>query len=200
MLDDALRELKEVQYHLHSLHRDIRRMVEATLTHNLPLEALSIMSALIDLQALGPRIDAVTAALPTDVATAVAAATATLTQQLSDATAAAAKAESDLQTEVDSLTTSVAALEAAAGVPAPTTVGLAVSPSTVSASFGTVSSVAISITGGTGPYSVSGLPTGASFDGTSINFDTTTLVGTTSATVSDSASPPATTLLSVSIS
>ncbi len=73
------------------------------------------MALVDDINALGTRIDAVTAALPADVATAVAAqkatddaANATTIQELADATGA-----------VTALTAKVAALETAAGVPAP---------------------------------------------------------------------------------
>lgn len=78
-----------------------------------------IMSALDDLKALGPRLDAVLAAVSTDTATAVAAAVAPLNDQIASLTAAAAQSETDLSGEVGVMTPKVAALETAVGIPAP---------------------------------------------------------------------------------
>lgn len=105
------------------------REIHHRLTHlclNPVREIERIMTALSDLQALGPRLDAVAAILPADVANAVAAQVAADAQAVNDAksalataTQAATDAESALQAEVTDLTAKVVALETAAGIPAP---------------------------------------------------------------------------------
>ena len=185
----------------HEIKHEIKRIHEilwalVVLIPN-PFERELAMSALTDLQALGVRIDAVTAALPTDVATAVAA------QKATDDAANAANVQelADITTEVTSLTAKVAALETAAGIPATPPVGgsLTVAAVSFSAAGGT-QSVPLSVTGGTGPFTVSGLPSGVTSDGVNVNDDGSATAGTTSATVTDSSSPPLTGTLSVVVS
>ena len=77
------------------------------------------MAALDDLKALGPRLDAVAAAIGTDTATAVANATAAANQQISTLEATATQAETDLANEVTDLTAKVATLETAVGITPP---------------------------------------------------------------------------------
>lgn len=158
------------------------------------LELEYIMSIVDDINAIGAEIDAVAALLPADIASAVAA------QKAADdaANAANVTALADAQTAVNGLAAKVAALKTAAG--APTGGTLTVSPSSVSAAAGVASATALSISGGAGPYSIAGLPSGATFDGTSVNFDATTVAGSTTATISDSETVPATATLGVSIS
>ncbi len=122
-MPDAETELREVHRLLNDAHHRLHTAIHAALTLNLPLEGYEIMAALDDLKALGPRIDAVTAALPADVANAVAAQKATDDAAVSAAQSAlttaqndATTAESNLAAEVTDLTGRVTALETAAGV------------------------------------------------------------------------------------
>lgn len=151
-----------------------------------PFERELAMSALTDLQALGVRIDAVTAALPTDVATAVAA------QKATDDAANAANVQelSDITAEVTTLTAKVVALETAAGVPpvVPT------SPTVTAVSFsaaGGSQTTPLTVSGGTGPFAVTGLPAGVTSDGVNVIDDGSAVAGTTTATVTDSTTPTA---------
>jgi hypothetical protein len=79
-----------------------------------PLELETLMAIADEINALAVRIQAVTAALPADVATAVAA------QKATDDAAAAATAQAlaDGETAVAAVTADVASLETAAGVQA----------------------------------------------------------------------------------
>jgi hypothetical protein len=77
-----------------------------------PLELEILMTLATDIDALGIRLDAVTAALPTDVATAVAAQLATDNA----ANAANIQALADANTSVTALAAKVAVLETAAGI------------------------------------------------------------------------------------
>ncbi len=125
-MDDQCCELREIHRLLAEMHRRLHTAIHAALTLNLPLEGISIMAALDDLKALGPRLDAVIAALPADVANAVAAQKAADDAAVTDAQNAlataqsdAATAESNLASTVTDLTAKVASLEAAAGVQPP---------------------------------------------------------------------------------
>lgn len=99
------------------IHVTYRRLV--TLHLNPILELETIMSALDDLKTLGPRIDAVTASLDTDIAAKVAAATDPLNAEIANLTGAAMAQESDTQAVAIDLMDKVSALETAAGVSAP---------------------------------------------------------------------------------
>jgi hypothetical protein len=157
-----------------------------------PFERELAMSALTDLQALGVRIDAVTAALPTDVATAVAA------QKATDDAANAANVQelSDIAAEVTTLTAKVVALETAAGVPPVVPASLTVTAVSFSAAGGS-QTTPLTVSGGTGPFSVTGLPAGVTSDGVNVTDDGSAVAGTTTATVTDSSSPVLTGSLSV---
>jgi hypothetical protein len=203
MYDDQFSDLREVYRLLGELHHKLRVAIEAAVKFNLPLEAIEIMSALDDLKALGPRLDAILAALPADVATAVAAqkaadaAAVTAAQDaLTAAQAAATQAESDLAAEVATLTTKIAALETAAGVqppPAGLTVGA------ISIPVGSTSAVPTGVSGGVAPYTASGLPAGLTFDGSNIVPDGTQTAGATSITFSDSSTPALTVTATVTV-
>ncbi len=112
-----------MEHHLvHQLHRisqelaeksdHLLRIIRHRLHHN--PEQADLMSLALDIQALGTRIDAVTAALPNDVGAAVAA------QKATDdaANAANIQAVADAQSALTELGDKVSALEVAAGVTA----------------------------------------------------------------------------------
>jgi hypothetical protein len=122
-MDDFLEQLREIHRELRKIHN---RLYEIIVLPDVFDKGLA-MSALTELQALGARIDAVTAALPADVATAVAAQKAADAQAVTDAQNALAALqaqnasdEAALEAEITTLTDKVAALETAAGVPGPT--------------------------------------------------------------------------------
>jgi hypothetical protein len=145
-------ELHEVAEELHRLQRLI---VDILLNPQIELDLA--MAALDDLKALGTRIDAVTAELPTTIADAV--------------SAAEASAETALEAEVATLTTSVTALEAAAkgsaSTPPAGVLTLGAFPAVTS---GVAVSETISVTGGTAPYTFAPatLPAGLSIDSTGL--------------------------------
>lgn len=72
----------------------------------------------------------------------------------------------------------------------PTPPALTVAPVAFSVTGGE-QSVPLSVTGGTGPYTVSGLPAGITSDGVNVTDDGSTTSGTTTATVTDSTTPTA---------
>lgn len=110
----ATAELERIAAEIRAIHQ---RLVHLHLNPITELE--TIMAALDVLKALAPRIDTVTAGLGTDVSTAVANAVAPLNAEIATLQAAATQTESDTQAVADTLTTSVGALETAAGVTAP---------------------------------------------------------------------------------
>lgn len=162
------------------------------------LEMETIMSLVDDINALGVRIDAVTALLPTDVATAVAA------QKATDDAANAANVQelADAQAAVTALAAKVTALETAAGVPAtaPTTSPVTVSPASIASPVGTALATVLVASGGTPPYtSVSSLAD-VSVDALGNVTGTPAAAETGTITVSDSATPPNTAVVPVTIS
>ena len=208
-MDDVFDELRRIRHRLRELHRDLYEAIFAAITHNVPLEGISLMSALSDLQALGARIDAVTALLPIDIAAAVkaqadadAAELKTAQDALAAEQAAAAKAESDLAATVTDLTAKITALETAAGVP-PVVAGLVITPTAISGSVGLAIAGAFSVTGGTAPYSfsASGQPADMSVnaDGTYTVGASTAETATLSVTATDSSATPQTATVSVSV-
>lgn len=114
------------------------------------------------------------------------------------AAAVAAAQESDqaaLDAATGPLTNAVASLTAEFP---PATATLTVSPSTASFTAGAPGSVPLSITGGQSPFTASNLPAGVTFDGVSaLVADGSQTAGTTSVTISDSASPALTASVSV---
>lgn len=174
MYDDVFDELRRIRHRLRELHRDLHAAIFAAITHNTPLEGAAIMAALDNLKALGARIDAVTALLPTDIAAAVkaqadadAAAITAAQDALATAQAAAVQAETDLATEVSDLTTKVAALEKAAGVTiTPMPIAVDVSGVPTSATVGSAYTGTVRASGGSGTYTftATGLPDGVSLD------------------------------------
>ena len=92
-----------------------------------------------------------------------------------------------------------AAIATATAGDTPPTTGLTVTPTAVDFTAGTAGSVALTLSGGTAPYTASGLPTGVTFDGSNLVGDTTTTAGDTTATISDGATPPATAEVSITI-
>lgn len=108
-----------------------------------------------------------------------------------------------LQDQVSALQAQVNGDEAAAtgadGTLNPPAAVLTVSPTEADFTAGTAGAVTLSFTGGTAPYTASGLPTGVTFDGTALNADATTVAGTTSVTFTDSSAAPLTASVSVVI-
>ena len=92
-----------------------------------------------------------------------------------------------------------AAVAAAKGADPNAPKPLAVSPATINFGAGAPSSELITITGGTEPYSVTGLPAGVTYAGGDLVGDATTVAGTTTATVADSSSPAETTEITIVI-
>jgi len=124
---DLADELREIHREQRRLYREIRIALEAHLFHAEPLEGLELMSALDTLTALEPRLDALLALVPTDIAAAVAAQKAADAADVQAAQDALAQAQADattkeasLQAVADALTTKVAALETALGAQGPT--------------------------------------------------------------------------------
>jgi hypothetical protein len=119
------------------------------------------------------------------------------------ALAAAGASDAQAQAAVDAIDATVKAEAAKAAAiisPPPPPATLTLSPDTVSAAVGVASSVPVSVSGGTGPYSLaSGGPGGVTYDGTNVNFDTTTTAFSGDVTVQDSSSPPETGVLAVTI-
>ena len=151
---DIVHELRKVRHEIRRIHR---RLVEILLNPEFELELA--MTAISELQALGVRVDAVTALLPVDIAAAVAtqkaadataltaAQTALSTLQASDATDATA-----LEAKITTLTAKIAALETAAGVQ-PTPAGnLSITPTAITGTAGAAITQALTVTGGIGPY------------------------------------------------
>ena len=187
-------ELHRIRHDFHRLHHDLFELLEGVITHNLPLEGLAIMSALDDLKALGVRIDAVTAALPADIATAVqaqkdadAAAVKTAQDALAAAEAAATQAESDLAAEVTDLTAKVTALETAAGIPSTPPAALTVSPTSISSAPGAGITQTLTVSGGTAPYTFASDLADVSVDGSGNVSGTPASPETGTITVSDAA-------------
>ena len=114
--------------------------------------------------------------------------------------------------QLQALTDRVTALEAADSAlnnaatppqspPAPVTPStLTITPATLSAAVGVASTDALTITGGVAPYTATGLPAGATFDGSNVDFDDTTVAGVSTVTISDSSTPALTATVSVTIS
>ncbi len=90
-----------------------------TLHLNPVTEVHEIMAALDQLKTYRPRLDAIAAAVGTDVATAVANATAAKDQQIADLTNAAASTEAETQTVADDIGAGIAAAETAVGIAPP---------------------------------------------------------------------------------
>jgi len=152
-MGDIFEGLRKARHEIRRIHRLLYELIILPDVFDKGLA----MSALTELQALGSRIDAVTAALPPDIAAAVAAQAAadaaaiTAAQdalsalQASDAADAAA-----LETEITTLTQKIAALEAAAGLPP--TGNLSITPTSIAGPVGTAISQALTISGGLAPY------------------------------------------------
>jgi hypothetical protein len=117
----------------------------------------------------------------------------------------AATANND-QPSVDSLTSGIQGVqtqlaELVPPPPSPAPGPFAIANTSVSLSVGVADTVNLDVSGGTPPYSASGLPAGVTFDATdnALVADTTTTVGTSSVTISDSASPANTGTVTVTI-
>lgn len=105
----------------------------------------------------------------------------------------------DIKTHTANLTAAQAAASAAEQPP-PAPVPLAVSPTSVTLAVGVASTAPLTISGGTAPYTFSGLPGGVTTDANNdLVADATTTAGTSTVTVSDSATPPNTVEVSVTI-
>lgn len=130
---------------------------------------------------------------------------ASINAQIGPAVTAALAAAGISADAISSLTSRVQAIEndeAAADKnipPAPvvTPTSLTISPTAADFVAGTASTVPLTITGGTAPYTASGLPSGVAFDGANLAGDTTTTAGTTSVTLSDASTPAVTGTVSV---
>lgn len=112
-MDHLVRHLRHISRDLGERSEDLIRFVRHRLPHH--SEQAYIMSLALDIQAIGLRIDAVTAALPNDIGAAVAA------QKAADdaANAANVQAVSDAASALTGLGDKVTALEVAAGVVPP---------------------------------------------------------------------------------
>lgn len=105
--------------------RDLHRLAHELRTfHSNPITELeTILASLDELQALGPRLDAIKAAIGTDTQTAVAAAVAPLNEQITNLAAAAQAQESQTSAVASDLTDKVAGIETALGIAAPASAG-----------------------------------------------------------------------------
>lgn len=198
---DIVHELRKVRHEIRRIHR---RLVEILLNPEFELELA--MTAISELQALGVRVDAVTALLPVDIAAAVAtqkaadataltaAQTALSTLQASDATDATA-----LEAKITTLTAKIAALETAAGVQ-PTPAGnLSITPTAITGTAGAAITQALTVTGGIGPYTTAidpaapAPPADVSLAGNTITVGGAVAeTGSVSVIATDSSTPPLT--------
>lgn len=196
--------MDELLHDIRRAHREITetRLLLLTLCAAPILEIPLIMAALDTLSAANASLDESLAALPGAVtasnAAAVAAAEATF-QTEADATAAKA---ASLASAVGNLSTAPAGNTTGGGTTTepPALGALTVDPTSASFAVGVASSVPLSITGGTPPYTADNLPGGVTFDGANLNADDTTTDSTSSVTISDNSSPPLTAEVTVSIS
>lgn len=208
-MDEFFDELRAIHHEIRKIHA---RLVEIILFPVFQKELA--LSALTELQALGARIDAVTAALPTDIATAVAAQAAadqtaitTAQNALSALQAQNASDAAALETEITTLTAKVAALETVAGIPqptpaptpTPTPTALAVSPASISSGPGAAIAVALVASGGTAPYSFASNLADVTVDASGNVAGTPAAVETGAITVTDSSTPPETADVPVTI-
>jgi hypothetical protein len=186
----------------HPLHDIVRRLVRIEerfldiITAPTFDEDLA-MTLLSDIAQARADVQAVTAALGTDISTAVA------NQKAADDAANAANINelSSAQAEVTGLLSDIAALKVAAGIPvAPPAGPLTVSPVSFTATGGSQSSPLAVSAPGLSPFTVTGLPAGVTSDGVNVTDDGSAVAGTTTATVTDSSSPALTGPLDVTVS
>lgn len=182
---------------LHHIRRDLAEKtleLQELLLRNPDCELEDIMSLVDNINALGARIDAVAALLPADIATAVAAQKAT-----DDAANAATIQElADATTAVAGLAAKVTALETAAGVPAKPA-ALAVNPTSITSTAGSALTQTLSVSGGAAPYSFASNLADVAVDASGVMSGTPAAAETGEITVSDSATPPASASVSVTI-
>jgi large repetitive protein len=213
--DDTADELRHIGREIHRIHDDLVALLLIPSEFDQFKKELA-MSAITELKALGVRVDAVTALLPVDIATAVA------TQKAADATALTAAQDalsalqaSDaadataLEAEITTLTAKIAALETAAGVQPPVTGNLSVTPTSITGVAGAAVTQALTVTGGTGPYTTAidpaapAPPSDVTLAGNTITVGGLVAeTGSVSVIATDSSSPPLTspsTPISISI-
>jgi hypothetical protein len=108
-------QLRQLRHDIHGLHRELFAALIVALINHDPEERTIIMALADDINALGPRVDAIGAAFGTDIATAVA------NQKATDDAANAATIQelADAQRAVTNLTARVAVAETAAGIAPP---------------------------------------------------------------------------------
>jgi hypothetical protein len=139
---------------------------------------------------IGAELESLKAAEAAFEANVQAQVTAAITAQLGglDPTAIAKNSSDivDLQTRVTAIENDETAAD---GTLVPPATPLTITPVEADFVAGTASEVALTIVGGTGPYTASGLPAGVTFDGANLSADATAVAGTTSATISDASTP-----------
>jgi hypothetical protein len=188
--DDKLRDI-------HRRLREVRlRLLQIIVSPQFELEAA--MSALDELNAVESDAADLASAAPSlievAVSTGVSTALSTVDGQFSAVASSLSSTMSGLRS---SLTGSNSSSTSVSTSLAPNQ--LSVDPTTASFAVGVPSSVALTISGGSAPYTADNLPTGVAFDGANLNADETTTDGTNVLTISDSSSPPLTNQVTVSI-
>lgn len=146
-------------------------------------------------------LTAATAALATNVA-AVATDGQALITALQSASGDSDAAVEAAAVAVESANATLESLDAQlkAALPAPKPTSLTVTPATASIPVGSTTPVAVSVTGGTGAITASGLPSGVTYDGTAnLVPDGTQVAGDSTVTFSDASTPPLTGTLALTI-
>jgi hypothetical protein len=164
----VIRDIRRVNQRL----RRLRTTLERLLHHLPPAERTTILSDFTALESALTGLEAASTAAVAEIN--------------------ALKSGSD-QASIDAATSRIQAVTASLNAAAPPAVtALTVSPSPVAIPVGSTTAVPLTFTGATGAVSVSGLPTGVTFDGTSLTPDGTQAAGSSPLTFTDSASPPLT--------
>lgn len=210
--DHPIPRLHRIRRRLDEIGSSLRRAIEE---HDMEQIALDFTSFNAELAKLATATAELNATISGDVAAAVAAQAAADEAAQTAAVAAAVKAQAAadqaaLEAQVSGpMATGIADFVTAAQANGNATVGnttapvtsLSFSPTGLTASVGVPSVESVTITGGQEPYTATGLPTGATFDGSgNFSFDTTTVAGNSAVTVADSSPTAVTGELPIDIS
>jgi hypothetical protein len=141
-----------------------------------------------DVTALLAQVSDLLNAIPPAIKAAVAAALANTPTGVADSAAEAA--DTAVKAQIASVQAEIASLNPSPPPPPPPPppAGLTFSPDSVSAVAGVASQTAVAITGGIAPFSLVSPPGGVTYDGTNVDFDTTTVAGTGDLEFEDSTS------------
>lgn len=212
--DHPIHRLHRIRRRLDEIGSSLRRAIEEQDMAQLQIDFTEFNAELANMATVTASLNATISGEVQTAVDAANAAAATATQAAIASAVAAqlaadqAAAQEQTDAQVALLKTQLAAFTAAAQANGNTTgnttapvTSLSFSPTGLTASVGVPSVESVIITGGQEPYTATGLPTGATFDGTgNFSFDTTTVAGNSTVTIADSSPTPVTGELPIDIS